>query len=87
MSEKSFTPSDGFDWGSSEDLTALPEPELWGLLTRVVEEERLAEYRLELLRGRAGLIRAELAGRSLASLSVEDLARVLYEEPGEGGLA
>ena len=47
MSEKPFTPSDGFDWESSEDLTALPEPELEELLARVLEEERLAAYRRE----------------------------------------
>ena len=77
MSEKPFTPSDGFDWESSEDLTALPEPELEELLSRVLEEERLAAYRRELLRGRANLIRAELAGRGVAGLSTEELARVL----------
>ena len=85
MSEKPFTPSDGFDWESSEDLTALPEPELEELLARVLEEERLAAYRRELLRGRANLIRAELAGRGVAGLSTEELARVLLGE--EGGAA
>lgn len=87
MSEKPFTPSDGFDWESSEDLTALPEPELAELLARVLEEERLAAYRRELLRGRANLIRAELAGRGVAGLSTEELARVLLGEAGEGGAA
>ncbi|HKH11336.1 MAG TPA: hypothetical protein VKA73_09350 [Rubrobacter sp.] len=84
MPDKPSAPSDGFDWESSEDLTALPEPELGELLARVLEEERLAEYRRELLRGRANLIRAELAGRGVASLSTEDLARVLLGEAGEG---
>ena len=84
MSEKPFTPSDGFDWESSEDLTALPEPELEELLARVLEEERLAAYRRELMRGRANLIRAELAGRGVAGLSTRELARVLH---GEGGPA
>lgn len=83
MSEKPFTPSDSFDWESSEDLTALPEPELEELLTRVIEEERLAAYRRELMRGRANLIRAELAGRGVAGLSTEELARVLLGEEGE----
>jgi hypothetical protein len=35
------------------------------------------------LRGRANLIRAELAGRGVAGLSTEELARVLLG--GEGG--
>ena len=87
MSEKPFTPSDGFDWESSEDLTALPEPELEELLARVLEEERLAAYRRELLRGRANLIRVELAGRGAAGLSTRELARVLLGETGEGGPA
>lgn len=87
MSEKPFTPSDGFDWESSEDLTALPGPELEELLSRVLEQERLAAYRRELLRGRANLIRAELAGRGVAGLSTEELARVLLGEAGEGGAA
>jgi hypothetical protein len=84
VSEKPFTPSDGFDWESSEDLTALPEPELEELLTRVLEEEQLAAYRREILRGRANLIRAELTGRGVAGLSTEELARVLLGEAGEG---
>ena len=84
MSEKPFTPSDGFDWESSEDLTAFPEPELEELLARVLEEERLAAYRRELMRSRANLIRAELAGRGVAGLSTRELARVLL---GEGGPA
>lgn len=87
MSEKPFTPPDGLDWESSEDLTALPEPELEELLARVLEEERLAAYRRELLRGRANLIRAELAGRGVAGLSTGELARVLLGEAGEGGPA
>jgi anti-sigma-K factor RsiG len=84
VSEKPFTPSDGFDWESSEDLTVLPESELEELLSRVLEEERLAAYRREVLRGRANLIRAELAGRGVAGLSTEELARVLLGEAGEG---
>ena len=87
MSEKPFTLYDGFDWESSEDLTALPEPELEELLARVLEEERLAAYRRELLRGRANLIRAELAGRGVAGLSTGELARVLLGEAGEVGPA
>lgn len=83
MSDQRFTPSGGFDWESSEDLTALPEPELRELLARVSGEERRAAYRHELLRGRADLIRAELAGRGVAALSTEELARVLLGGEGE----
>ena len=85
MSDTRHTPALSFDWGSAENLTGLPEPELRGLLARVVEEERAAEYRREVLRGRANLIRAELAGRGISGLSSEELARVLLGEAGEGG--
>ena len=80
MSDRRHTPAAGFDWDSAEDLTGLPEPELRGLLARVVEEERAAAYRREVLRGRANLIRAELAGRGVSGLSSEELARVLLGE-------
>ncbi len=82
MSDARHTPASGFDWESAEDLTSLPEPELRGLLARAVEEERAAAFRLELLRGRANLIRAELAGRGISGLSSEELARVLLGEEG-----
>ena len=85
MSDRCHTPDSGFDWDSAEDLTGLPEPELSGLLARVVEEERVAAYRREVLRGRANLIRAELAGRGVSGLSSGELARVLLG--GEGGAA
>jgi hypothetical protein len=88
MSDRRHTPESGFDWDSAEDLTGLTglaEPELRGLLARVVEEERVAAYRREVLRGRANLIRAELAGRGVSGLSSEELARVLLGE--EGGAA
>ena len=83
-SESSFTPPAGFDWETSEDLTALSEDELGSLLGRIAEEERAAAYRHEVLAGRLALIRAELAGRELYALSPEELARVLLdggEEP------
>ena len=82
MSDRRHTPAAGFDWDSAEDLTGLPEPELRGLLARVVEEERAAAYRREVLRGRANLLRAELAGRGVSDLSSEELARVLLGEEG-----
>ena len=84
MSEKRFTPPSGYDWEAAEDLTALSGPELRGLLERVGEEERDAAYRHELLLGRMALIRAEISGRGLSSLSTEELARVLLGEAGEG---
>ena len=83
MSDQSFTLASGFDWESAEDFTELPERELWELLARVVDEERVVAYRHEILRGRANLIRAELAGRGVSALSSEGLARVLLGEVGE----
>ena len=85
MSDTRHTPACGFDWGSAEDLTGLSEPDLRGLLARVVEDERAAAFRLEVLRGRANLIRTELAGRGLSGLSSEELARVLLGEEGGAG--
>ena len=85
MTDIRHTPGSGFDWESAEDLTSLPEPELRGLLARVVEEGRVAAYRREVLRGRADLIRAELAGRGISGLSSEELARVLLGEEGSTG--
>ena len=85
MSDTRHTPACGFDWGSPEDLTGLSEPDLRGLLARVVEDERAAAFRLEVLRDRANLIRAELAGRGLSGVSCEELAWVLLDEAGEGG--
>jgi hypothetical protein len=84
MSDTRHTPASGFDWDSAADLTGLPESELRGLLARVVEEERAAAYRREVLLGRANLIRAELAGRGVAGLCSGDLAPVLLGEAGGG---
>ena len=54
-------------------------------LERLAEEERVLGFRAEVVRGRMNLIRAELAGRGLATLSTEELARVLLdEERGRG---
>jgi hypothetical protein len=85
MSDIRHTPASGFDWGSAEDLTGLREPDLRSLHARVVEEERAAALRLEVLRGRANLVRAELAGRGISGLSSEELARVLLGEGGGAG--
>ena len=72
----------GFDWEGAEDFTVLSEAELKGRLGVLVEEERAVSYRLEVLRGRIDLIRAELVGRGGAALSPEELVRVLLEEDG-----
>jgi hypothetical protein len=69
-----------FDWEGAEDLTALSEEELKGRLGELVEEERAVSYRLEMLRGRMDLIRAELVGRRAVALSPEELVRVLLDE-------
>lgn len=69
----------GFDWLESEDLTALPADELKAHLERLCKEEREISYRRRVLQGRIDLIRAELVGRGVLSLSAEELARVLLE--------
>ena len=74
----------GFDWEGAEDLTALPEDGLRRELAALAGEERELGYRRELLRGRIGLVRAELAGRGLVSVSADELARVLLGERGRG---
>ena len=73
----------GFDWEGAEDITVLSEAELRDRLQALVEEERAVSYRRRVLHGRIDLIRAELAGRGLAALSPEDLARVLLGHPRE----
>ena len=73
----------GFDWEGADDITALSDGDLRGLLDALIEEERAASYRLEVLRGRIELIRAERVGRGVATLSPEDLARALLgDSPG-----
>ena len=67
----------GFDWDGAEDITVLSEGELRERLQVLVEEERAVSYRRHVLQGRIDLMRAELAGRGLAALAPEDLARVL----------
>jgi len=67
----------GFDWEEAEDITALTEGELRERLQALTEEERAVSYRRRVLQGRIDLMRAELAGRGLAALAPEDLARVL----------
>ena len=69
-----------FDWEGAEDLTALSEEELKSRLGVLVEEEWAVGYRLEILRGRIDLIRAELVGRGAVALSPEELVRALLDE-------
>jgi hypothetical protein len=79
-----WSPKEGFDWEAAEDLTALSEGDLRRVLAELSEEERAVGLRLEVLRGRMNLVRAELVGRGLADLAPEDLARVLLGEAREG---
>ena len=67
----------GFDWAEAEDITVLSREDLRGILEALMEEERAVSYRRRILQGRIDLIRAELAGRGVAALVREDLARVL----------
>ena len=73
----------GFDWEGAEDITALSEEALRERLRILTEEEKEVSYRRRILQGRIDLIRAELAGRGVASLAPEDLARVLLGEQPE----
>ena len=76
----------GFDWEEAEDITVLSKGELRERLQALTEEERAVSYRRRVLQGRIDLIRAELAGRGLAALAPEDLARVLLgNSPEEQG--
>lgn len=75
----------GYDWEDADDITSLSEEDLRGRLGELVEEERAASYRREVLRGRIDLVRAELEGRGATPLAPEDLARVLLGEYRGGG--
>lgn len=76
---------EGMDWSDTADLTALEPDELRVLLGRLSEEEKVLSYRRRLLQGRIDLIRAELVLRGEASLSPEDLARILMGPESSGG--
>ena len=67
----------GFDWAKAEDITVLSGEDLRGILEALTEEERAVSYRRRILQGRIDLIRAQLAGRGVAALAPEDLAREL----------
>ena len=71
-------------------MTALSEDGLRRALEEALEEGRALSGRLELVRGRANLLRAELAGRRVESLGMDELARVLLgggsgRGPGQTG--
>lgn len=66
-----------YDWEGEPDLTDLTEDELRGRLKALSDEERDVSYRRRVLQGRIDLIRAELVRRGGATLSAEELARVL----------
>jgi hypothetical protein len=73
---------EGFDWEGAEDLTALSEEDLRARLAALAEEERGLSYGLRIVQGRMDVMRAELVrrGAAPATLSPEDLARVLLGE-------
>jgi hypothetical protein len=73
----------GFDWEEAKDLTLLSESDLREILKALTEEERVVSYRRRILQGRIDLIRAVLAGRGVAALAPEDLARVLLGKSPE----
>lgn len=75
----------GFDWEGAEDITALSEQNLRDRLSALTGEERELSYRRRVLQGRIDLIRAELAGRDVAALGAEELARVLLGGPAWEG--
>lgn len=64
-------------WEDAEDLTSLGVDELKALLVRFDDEEKSISYRRRILQGRIDVIRAEIVRRGEASLSPEDLVRVL----------
>lgn len=71
-----------YEWEGAPDLTSSSEEDLRVLLRDLSEEERAISYRRRVLQGRIDLIRAELVRRGGASLSPEDLARVLLDRGG-----
>lgn len=85
MSEESERLPERFEWEGSPDLTSLGEKELRGRLEGLVEEEREISYRRRVIQGRIDLIRSEMVRRGAASLSPEDLARVLMDGGAASG--
>ena len=74
-----------YDWEGEPDLTESSEEELRRRLKSLADEEREVSYRRRVLQGRIDLIRAELVRRGGATLTPEELARVLLGNtaPGE----
>lgn len=68
-----------YDWEGEPDLTDLSEGELRQSLETLAKEERDLSYRRRVLQGRIDLIRSELVRRGGATLSPEELARVLMD--------
>ena len=81
-----------YDWEGEPDLTDLSEDDLRLRLKSLSDEERDVSYRRRVIQGRIDLIRAELVRRGGATLSPEELARVLlgggthYMQPPDAGL-
>ena len=73
-----------YDWEGEPDLTDLSEEELRGRLKALADEEREVSYRRRVLQGRIDLIRAELVRRGGATLTPEELARVLMGGTASG---
>ena len=74
-----------YEWEAEPDLTSMSEADLRERLTALAQEEREISYRRRVLQGRIDLIRAELVRRGGATLSPEELARVLLGGEGRGG--
>lgn len=72
----------GIDWESSPDLTAVSKSELGSILEQLVEQEQEVSFQRRLLQGRIDLIRSELVRRGEASLTPEELVRVLMDKGG-----
>ena len=85
MTGRSLGPEEKwFEALDAEDLTALTAEELEVVLGRLVEEERVLDYRLEVLRGRIALIRAKVVGRGATGVSDEELAWALVADAWAG---
>lgn len=78
-------PGEGYEWEEEPDLTSVSEEELRVLLKELVDEERAVSYRRRVIQGRIDLIRAELVRRGGASLSPQELARILMDGEGRSG--
>lgn len=74
----------GVDWEGSVDLTAVAREDLESMLGDLVRQEQDISYQRRVLQGRIDLIRAELVRRGEASLSPEELARVLMDRERGG---